>query len=233
MTELNKKIIYWDIGNKKQIYEQYWVDKNNKKEGLYIRWHKNGVIWSQSDYNAGVLHGLTQDWYETGYQSLECTFKHGNLHGIYRTWYENGRLESECEYNNGTLIKVNRLYDIYGRNCCLTDTHVIDIEVWKICKAGNTPVYVKLLVPRSARRITPINNDGKFISRVEFALVEKIFDRSGREYNEAKSFIYKDATITYRYGKIVKANGFNSNPQDECGQGINVHLYKDQCDIWI
>jgi hypothetical protein len=95
-------------------------------------------------------------------------------------------------------------------------------------------VYVRLTVPKEAQRITPIDQDNSFKSRVEYAKVEQIIDSYGKEYNEAFSCAYNyDKKLTYKIGEIVYPDKFDDNIMTTCGAGINVHTYKDQCEKWF
>lgn len=85
----------------------------------------------------------------------------------------------------------------------------------------------------STRQYSP----GNFKARVAYAKVEQITDTEGNEYKEAKSAVYRgdlgyDGPV-YKVGEMVHPDGFDRNISTECGQGINVHMYRDHCDQWF
>lgn len=45
--------------------------------------------------------------------------------------------------------------------------------------------------------------------------------------------LIKKKKLLYKVGEKVEPDGFNNNLNEECGQGINVHLYQDHCDQWF
>ena len=109
-----------------------------------------------------------------------------------------------------------------------------ELTVWKACRAANgLNVIVELKVPAEARRITPFDKKFLFKSRVNHAIVQRIFDQKGLEYKEAKSFVHKGNQLTYHLGQEVRPDGFDDNLMKDCGQGISVHLYQDHCLQWF
>ena len=202
--------------------------KDGVLNGLYQWWYENGQNNMKVEYKDGVRNGPYQSWYENGSSKVKCEYKDGELYGLYQSWCENGNKKVEYEYRDGEIIKINEINDINGRNCILQDG--IILEVWKACKFNDISVYVKLSVPLDAKRITPLNDQYK--SRVEFAQVEQIIDREGKEYTEAVSFVHP-MQLVYRVGELVYPDGFDDNIAHDCGKGINVHKYKDHCDVWF
>ena len=60
----------------------------------------------------------------------------------------------------------------------------------------------------------------------------------GTEYKEAHSFVWpttnpnKPPGIHYKVGEDVRVTNFDNDPYHECGIGIHVHRYMNQCDVW-
>lgn len=143
----------------------------------------------------------------------------------------------------GCPSAVTKLYDSIGRNCVLPDG---EIYVWKACKtddsAGNrVNVYVKIRVPKEAKRVTVVDKqitstsyteEPSFKSRIEYGYVEEIVDKQGFNYNWASSFVHMSG-FRYEVGHLVVPDAYNSDANVDCGAGINVHCYKDQCDVWF
>ena len=159
------------------------------------------------------------------------------------------------DYKN--VSRVLALNDRQGRDCCLKEG---EITVWKVAKARGlsavetqtvvdedgaerittvkhtpwVPVYIRLTVPAEAKRVTPLDSDYKYKSRVEFARVDQIVDKEGNEYKEARSSVNPLGKVTvYTLGEVARPDGFNPDPSVECGAGLHVHAFQDHCDVWM
>lgn len=100
----------------------------------------------------------------------------------------------------------------------------------------DTDVYIRLKVPEDARRVTAIiKNIGigypEYKSRVEFAVVEQIVDKYGNEYKEAVEFANGTVSTIYHVGEMIYSNDFDNDVNKEYADGINVYMYKDECNI--
>ncbi|AYV83514.1 MAG: hypothetical protein Hyperionvirus7_85 [Hyperionvirus sp.] len=224
----------------------------NKLHGRVENYNRNGNLISMIEYHYGKYHGRKQIW-EYGKIDQDYEYVDNQLHGIaldykdgeilFSTLYVdglmvrqlcyhwNGILKSDIEYYPNKFVKkINVLNDSAGRDCILGDGVVYG---WKVCKVGATFVYVKLKVPGAAQRVTPIDQGDAFISRVEYAITEKIFDAKGKEYKEAKSYLIYNKILTYKVNSTVHPDKFDPSLDNNSSCGINMHKYKDQCDIWI
>jgi antitoxin component YwqK of YwqJK toxin-antitoxin module len=83
-----------------QIQEKYYILPNNKKEGLYQRWHKNGQLNEQYNYINGNIEGLYQTWFENGQIHYYVNFINNKKEGLYESWYVDGTLYMRGYYNN-------------------------------------------------------------------------------------------------------------------------------------
>jgi antitoxin component YwqK of YwqJK toxin-antitoxin module len=233
------------------------IRKNGKKEGMKFEWHPNGKIKEEMEYRNDLLNGKHKMWYDNEKLEYECSFKDGKkegiqkrwsstgiaydeqeyhnniLHGKFKRWYENGKLEYEFEYADDKLVNVLELNDVNGRSHVLKEGV---IETWKACKAYNNFrnifVFVRLLIPVDAKRVTVADNQRIYKSRVSKAKVMEIFDENGNKYDNAFSFVHGSDILQYVVGQDIESRGFNPNPIVECGEGINVHLYRDLCQVW-
>ena len=67
------------MGGNKKIEGSY---KDGKKDGLLIRWYKNGQKFREGTWKDDILISKTeQDWYENGKKSGEKTYKDGKEDG--------------------------------------------------------------------------------------------------------------------------------------------------------
>jgi hypothetical protein len=212
--------------------------KNNIQDGISMVWYYDDakVLADRCNFKNGVQDGLFEAFHPNGYKREKGMMKNGYLDGLYESWYLDGSIAEEIIYkddpespDHGTL-KMIKLMDEQGRNVVLEDD--IPIEVWKICKKDNKFVYVKILVPAEAKRVTPQSNPATYKARVEFGKVLEIVDKEGNKYTDATSFVHEGHKLTYIVGEIVIPNGYDSDPNIECGAGINCHKFQEHCDQW-
>jgi uncharacterized protein len=71
---------------------------NDKIEGKFIKFHRNGIIALELDYKNNLPFNFNQANDSHGNTTLTSTFTHGN--GIITQYYENGSLNSFAEYKN-------------------------------------------------------------------------------------------------------------------------------------
>lgn len=69
------------------------------RDGKSRKWHLNGVLWEETNYKAGKLHGICTSWNDEGEKLHSCEMKDGS--GVLRTYDENGKLELEVAYHAG------------------------------------------------------------------------------------------------------------------------------------
>lgn len=106
---------------------------DDKKHGVYTRYHNSTQIEEQKSYNYGILHGLHTVFDKNGDKVLEKTWNHGLLDGDYREWYPtpesfarvgkrfacgkkfNKRLKTKVCYTNGK--RVGEIIKCYPNGC--------------------------------------------------------------------------------------------------------------------
>ena len=206
----------------------------NKQNGLYKDWYSDGVKCIETTYIDVEQNDLYQGWYLDGIKYSETTYVDGKRSGLWQEWHVNGSSEI-YEYKNNIIISIVSIRDDLGRECVLTQLiqEGKELIVWKECKSGEHNVFVELKVPIEAKRITPTNSESRYKSRVEYAIVQRIFDIVGTEYKEASSCVYSSSILTYKVGELIRPDGFDDNITNECGRGINVHAYQDHCRQWF
>ena len=80
-----------------QTKEEYRENKNN---GLYIRYYENGQKKLEGTYKNGKKDGKWTSWYANGQKWEEDTYKDEKLNGLSTEWYENGQKEVEGTYKD-------------------------------------------------------------------------------------------------------------------------------------
>jgi hypothetical protein len=77
--------------------------KNGKRHGTYLVFdsESSSILYSESNYVDGLLHGLLKIYYSDGVLKSEENYREGVLHGLSITYYQNGNKKDEVEYDNG------------------------------------------------------------------------------------------------------------------------------------
>ncbi|MEI9944571.1 MAG: hypothetical protein WDN26_10175 [Chitinophagaceae bacterium] len=66
---------------------------NGKKEGIWLRFHENGMLHDSSFYSNGHLSAVSIGWDDDGYQ-VDSSFFDGKGNGVKVHWYTNGAIYS-------------------------------------------------------------------------------------------------------------------------------------------
>jgi antitoxin component YwqK of YwqJK toxin-antitoxin module len=245
---------YWHNGRKFSEYSY----EDGVYNGLCKCWNYDGILITECTYLKGVLHGLYRQRNSDGSLSFECNYVKGKPDGKYKIWPSNDIYRTHkipdlmdistkeitapiiINYIDGKFDRIISLLDTEDRECALPSDE--EITVWKACRSNGHDVTVMLRVPREAKRVTPILDNDCYKSRVEYAFVEKIVDKSGKEYDQAQPFVFASSrknvaplstNIIYQVGEKVIPDRFDPNPMVGCGAGINVHRYQDHCNVWF
>ena len=226
--KINGKYQQWYPNGNKHI-ETICVDR--KISGLYQEWHSNGELHIETTYVDDKKHGLYTGWYLNKNKFVDVTYIDGKKTGIYREWHEDGTERVVCEYKKDEVLRLIKLVDPKGRNCILPEG---DIIVWKACVTEDERnVFVELMVPAAARRVTPVDKNSTYKARVEYGTVLSITDLKGNQFDSAESNIYHKKILKYYVGQEVRPDGFDPNMNNTCGQGINVHRHREHCLHWF
>jgi antitoxin component YwqK of YwqJK toxin-antitoxin module len=78
-----------------KINEEYKVDKDGRKDGVFSAYHDNGQLKEKSMYQRGVIQGHRTIYRIDGTLEIEETYNiYGKLDGQYRTFYTDGKTVS-------------------------------------------------------------------------------------------------------------------------------------------
>jgi antitoxin component YwqK of YwqJK toxin-antitoxin module len=253
----NFRVIFHTNGQKHKI-EPY---VNGELDGLYQSWHENGTKNEEISYINGKRHGSYKSWWSNGNKRSEMTYIQGKIYGTFLSWhydgtkwiettYINDKREGQYkqwylggsfifEFKNDTPIRVISMRDDNNRECVLPSG---DITVWKAGRSDDKNVFIQLTVPKEVRRTTPIFLSTEllyackpdYMSRIDYAKVEKIIDEKGNEYKKASSRIFDGELTKYEVGKIVYS--FCSEYSDNItkrllGESLCVRAYQDHCNM--
>lgn len=94
-----------------ELYEVFYQDKEGKKHGKYMRYHLEGSVAEELEYNHGLPAGTRKLYYEDGKLESESKYERGQLNGFHRVYYPSGKLMIDAVYKdnamNGTFKKFN------------------------------------------------------------------------------------------------------------------------------
>jgi len=87
--------ILYDTGEVKYRYMRYLSQDNTQwiRHGLFCRYHRNGNLASEGNYEHGAEEGLWIDYHENGVKAAEGYFRNGAETGTWRYWRSDGSAE--------------------------------------------------------------------------------------------------------------------------------------------
>ncbi|MFC2101228.1 toxin-antitoxin system YwqK family antitoxin [Bacteroidota bacterium] len=83
---------------------------NGKKDGLVVKYRKDGTLLSEVNYKNGKRHGIAKDYYRNGKIRLELTYANDLKHGKQVWFYENGDIFEICPFTNGMINGIRKFY---------------------------------------------------------------------------------------------------------------------------
>ena len=101
LDENGKKVGYWIITgdiSKETGYDatakvQEGIYVRNRKNGVWVKYHKNGAVMSKVEYKNGRASGTFVTYFDNGNKEEEGNWKGGSYKGDYDMFYENGQKE--------------------------------------------------------------------------------------------------------------------------------------------
>lgn len=108
---------------KQGVWREFWPNgdlksevsfKNNKKQGLEIKWYDNpDCVEMETYYKDGQLDGPVTYYSKKCRKDFYENFKNGVKEGLEISYYSNGNIKAEGNYKKGSL---NGYYKVYDRN---------------------------------------------------------------------------------------------------------------------
>jgi len=106
----NKKMVDTKHSNG-QIMEQYTLNADQEKDGMYRSFYENGNKYEEANYSKGVLTGERKIYFQNGnIDIIEVYNQSGQLDGEYKAYHENGKLKVEKFYKNNLMEGVLKVY---------------------------------------------------------------------------------------------------------------------------
>lgn len=72
--------------------------ENGLREGKWISWYENGMIWSETNFDKGVKNGPTTSYYPDGNKRYEGQYKNGKEFGKWIYYDKSGKVNSEKKF---------------------------------------------------------------------------------------------------------------------------------------
>lgn len=119
------KIAYVDDNNPNDVkYEKKFYQSGNifmegplkdaRRDGKWIAWYENGVIWSVGYYVNGLKHGASEVYYENGQTRYTKNYEEDVAEGLWQFYDEQGNLLGEVMYENGQILWQKGSEDMEG-----------------------------------------------------------------------------------------------------------------------
>lgn len=126
----NKVIRYFKYG----IVENYFINTEEKKDGLYILKIEEEEILVHCFYKEDIRDGLSQEFYRNGNAKEHGYYVNGKRHGMHYKWFENRNLKEYREFKLGIPQGIQEFYQENGNS--VLSYNIIDNKL-----DGNFKVY--------------------------------------------------------------------------------------------
>jgi len=108
----NKVIRYFKYG----IVENYFVNSDGEKDGLYMLKIEDEEILVHCFYKKDIRDGLSQEFYRNKNAKEHGYYINGKKHGMYYKWFENRNLKEYREYKLGIPHGIQEFYQEDGKS---------------------------------------------------------------------------------------------------------------------
>lgn len=78
--------------------------KNEKREGKWLAWYENGILWSMGYYKDGKKEGPNEAYYTNGNLRYSKFYKNDKSEGLAKFFNPHGELIAEIEFKNDSII---------------------------------------------------------------------------------------------------------------------------------
>lgn len=84
--------------------------KNGKKDGLWLKWYKNGKKFAAYRYKEDEQDGIWQEWFDNGQMKAQFEYKDGWKHGQWTLWFSNGQKRNESTFEDGKKVGAEKIW---------------------------------------------------------------------------------------------------------------------------
>ena len=239
----NKKQGYWVFTNKQKklpgyqpnqkVEEGYYV--NNKKDGKWVFYYRNGKKKHILFYQDGIPDGKATFFYKNGTVRETGTWRNNRWVGEYKQYYENGNPKNHFSYDNRGVKNGKQIYFHENGNPSLIGTwdngnETDDLAEYKEDGSANTERYkagpeLDIIKDSDSLKLDSLTIDSLKIKKFKKP-TEPIIPFDGNGYHEFKD---KDGNTTkvgeFEDGLLVNGKIFK---YDEKGKLILTKIVKDR-----
>lgn len=94
---------YYEDGS---LLKEGSLDVNEKRDGNWKSYYRDGKLWSEGDYANGIREGKTITYFANGNKRYEGQFLKGQKSGRWKFWNENGEVENEMIFEDGKRAEI-------------------------------------------------------------------------------------------------------------------------------
>ena len=235
----NGYLITETVYNDKEIKYKINYDKDENKTQLISYQDRN--IKETSNYypNGNISMRFCELGYVIYYQNGNIKQEHKYL-DFYKEYFD--KKESKREESNLkihiNLNSNNNEYLIWKNNngiSLIPPEKGTEFIAYKACRINKgcsdfINVYVEMLVFSDSDRLFTCNKTFIY-SKIRFnkCKVLSTTDKQGNKYDECESFCYVKKLI-YKVDEIIESDSFDSDPNNECSNGIHGFMTRDECE---
>ena len=98
---------YYEDGN---LLKEGPLSANEKRDGLWKSYYRDGVVWSEGEYNNGIREGKTVTYFANGKKYYEGQFVRAQKSGVWKFYNEQGEFVNETIYDpkSNTALTVDK-----------------------------------------------------------------------------------------------------------------------------
>lgn len=94
---------YYEDGNK---LKEGPLSNEEKRDGLWKSFYRDGVLWSEGEYKNGIRDGKTITYHANGNKYYEGQFIKAQKSGIWKFYNQEGTFENEIDFDKRKKAKV-------------------------------------------------------------------------------------------------------------------------------
>ena len=104
----HKKVVVKDPNG--YFREEYIVKNDSIKDGVYLKFLPNGVLWDSCFYKNDTLQGERKLFTDKGILEIKENYKDGALQGKYIVYYPNGKIKLLQYFRNNVMTDTSYAY---------------------------------------------------------------------------------------------------------------------------
>ena len=193
--------------------------KNGKLDGLSEMWYENGTLRLRANYKNSYKDGLYEEFYENGQLYIRANYINRELEGIYEEFDENGTLRLRANYKNGYK---DGLYERWNEKGKRTVKSYYNEDKKVTAEKKDNHYYIGDKIDEKSTEQRRERNEvlskeaektqetaEKTINVAHESIIEKMFDKSGIEYEmlSSEELLDKAEEFDSNIKQVLATNG--------------------------